>query len=80
MTGVNECSQQRGNLKDNGYINLIHYMRDTQGQSELVFALAYLLGIKLFPRMRNWSDVVFYRPSKEHFSDSASMQCNVSER
>ncbi|MCC8421218.1 Tn3 family transposase [Photorhabdus thracensis] len=55
-------------------------MRDTQGQSELVFALAYLLGIKLFPRMRNWSDVVFYRPSKEHFSDSASMQCNVSER
>ncbi|WP_198539221.1 MULTISPECIES: Tn3 family transposase [Photorhabdus] len=48
-------------------------MRDTQGQSEPVFALAYLLGIKLFPRMRNWSDVVFYCPSKEHFSDSASM-------
>ncbi|MGS0628434.1 hypothetical protein ACK3F5_20575 [Photorhabdus asymbiotica UENP] len=21
MTGVSECSQQRGNLKDNGYIN-----------------------------------------------------------
>ncbi|WP_196800771.1 Tn3 family transposase [Xenorhabdus nematophila] len=36
---------------------------DTQGQSEPVFALAYLLGIKLFPRMRNWNDAVFYRPS-----------------
>ncbi|MCC8372752.1 MULTISPECIES: hypothetical protein [Photorhabdus] len=23
MTGVSECSQQRGNLKDNGYRNLI---------------------------------------------------------
>ncbi|MER2369459.1 MULTISPECIES: hypothetical protein [Photorhabdus] len=23
MTGVSECSQQRGNLKDNGYISLI---------------------------------------------------------
>ncbi|WP_255562913.1 MULTISPECIES: hypothetical protein [Photorhabdus] len=23
MTGVSECSQQRGNLKDNGYILLI---------------------------------------------------------
>lgn len=34
---------------------------DTQGQSEPVFGLAYLLGIKLFPRMRNWHDVTFYR-------------------
>ncbi|WP_255562935.1 MULTISPECIES: hypothetical protein [Photorhabdus] len=29
MTGVSECSQQRGNLKDDGYINrfliLFHY-------------------------------------------------------
>lgn len=38
---------------------------DTHGQSEPVFALAYLLGIKLFPRMRNWNDVKFYRPSKQ---------------
>lgn len=37
---------------------------DTHGQSETVFALAHLLGIKLFPRMRNWNDVVFYRPEK----------------
>jgi len=37
---------------------------DTQGQSEPVFGLARLLGIKLFPRMRNWNDVTFYRPVK----------------
>ncbi|MBK1724922.1 Tn3 family transposase [Thiocystis violacea] len=37
---------------------------DTQGQSEPVFGLAFLIGIKLFPRMRNWSDVIFYRPEK----------------
>jgi len=38
---------------------------DTQGQSEPVFGLAHLLGIKLFPRMRNWHDVTFYRPEKD---------------
>jgi TnpA family transposase len=37
---------------------------DTQGQSEPVFGLAHLLGIKLFPRMRNWNDVTFYRADK----------------
>ena len=34
---------------------------DTHGQSEPVFGLASLLGIKLMPRMRTWSDVTFYR-------------------
>ncbi len=38
---------------------------DTHGQSEPVFALAHLLGIKLFPRMRTWNSVTFYRPNKE---------------
>jgi TnpA family transposase len=37
---------------------------DSQGQSEPVFGLCRLLGIKLMPRMRNWDDVAFYRPSK----------------
>ena len=37
---------------------------DTQGQSEPVFGLCRLLGIKLMPRMRGISDAVFYRPSK----------------
>jgi TnpA family transposase len=37
---------------------------DTQGQSEPVFGLCRLLGIKLMPRMRGLSDAVFYRPDK----------------
>lgn len=42
--------------------NKIH--ADTQGQSTPVFALSYLLGIKLMPRIRNWKDLVFYRYDK----------------
>lgn len=38
---------------------------DTHGQSEPVFALAYLLGIELLPRMRTWNDAVFYRPNND---------------
>lgn len=38
---------------------------DTEGQSEPVFGLAHLLGIQLMPRMRNWNDVTFYRPSPD---------------
>ncbi len=38
---------------------------DTHGQSEPVFVMAYLLGINLYPRMRTWSDVAFYRPNKK---------------
>jgi TnpA family transposase len=38
---------------------------DTHGQSEPVFGLAQLLGIQLMPRMRNWNEVTFYRPSSE---------------
>jgi len=37
---------------------------DTQGQSTVVFALAYLFGIKLMPRIRNWKDLTFFRPNK----------------
>lgn len=37
---------------------------DTQGQSESVFGLCRMLGIKLMPRMRGLGDAVFYRPSK----------------
>jgi len=46
---------------------------DTQGQSELVFALAYLLGIELMPRIRNWKKLDLCRPSRqsryEHIDD-----------
>lgn len=38
---------------------------DTQGQSTTVFAFTHLLGINLMPRIRNWKDLHFFRPSKK---------------
>ena len=38
---------------------------DTQGQSNAIFGLAYLLGIQLMPRVRNWKGRTFYRPYPE---------------
>lgn len=38
---------------------------DTQGQAAPVFGMAHLLGIQLMPRIRNWKDLIFYRPSKD---------------
>ncbi|MGH3708160.1 MAG: Tn3 family transposase [Pseudonocardiaceae bacterium] len=35
---------------------------DTQGQSLPVYGLATLLGFELLPRVRNWHDLIFYRP------------------
>lgn len=35
---------------------------DTQAQSAPVYGLAYLLGIKLMPRIRNWKDLKWFRP------------------
>ncbi len=40
------------------------YHADTQGQSTVIFALAYLLGIQLMPRIRNWQDLTLFRPHK----------------
>jgi TnpA family transposase len=37
---------------------------DTQGQSLPAFGLAAMLGFDLLPRIRNWQDLTFYRPSK----------------
>jgi TnpA family transposase len=37
---------------------------DTQAQSTPVFGLAYLLGIKLMPRIRNLKKLVFFRPDR----------------
>lgn len=37
---------------------------DTHAQSETVFGLAYLLGIKLMPRIRRWKHLTFYKPDK----------------
>lgn len=36
---------------------------DTQGQSLPAFGLAAMLGVELLPRIRNWKDLIFYRPA-----------------
>jgi len=38
---------------------------DTQGQSAAIFGLAYLLGIQLQPRIRNWKNLHFFRPNPQ---------------
>jgi TnpA family transposase len=53
-----------GLLKNESEIQPDTLHADTQGQSEPVFGLAFFLGIKLMPRIRNWKDLTFYRPSK----------------
>ncbi|MFL9999116.1 Tn3 family transposase [Paraburkholderia sediminicola] len=35
---------------------------NTQAQSATVYGLAFLLGIKLMPRIRNWKDLKWFRP------------------
>lgn len=42
--------------------NTIH--GDTQAQSTPVFGLAYLLGIQLMPRIRNWKNLTFFKSDK----------------
>jgi len=37
---------------------------DTQGQSAPVFALATLFGFDLMPRIRNFRDLIFFRPNE----------------
>ena len=38
---------------------------DTQAQSAPVYGLAFLLGIKLMPRIRNWKDLKWFRPTAD---------------
>ena len=54
-----------GLLKNESEIQPDTLHADTQGQSTPVFGLSHLLGINLMPRIRNWKDLKFYRPSKE---------------
>jgi hypothetical protein len=42
---------------------------DTQGQSEPVFGLAYLLAMQLMPRIRNWKHLTLYVPSEQFAVD-----------
>ena len=53
-----------GLLKNRSEIRPDTLHADTQGQSTPVFGLAYLLGIELMPRIRNWKDLKLFRPSK----------------
>ena len=54
-----------GLLKNTSDIQPTTIHGDTQAQSTIVFALTYLLGIDLMPRIRNWKGLIFFRPSKE---------------
>ncbi len=54
-----------GLLKNKSALQADTVHADTHGQSEPVFGLAHLLGIKLLPRMRTWNDVIFYRVDKK---------------
>jgi len=54
-----------GLLKNTSDVQPTTIHGDTQAQSTPVFGLAHLLGIKLMPRIRNWKDLRFFRPSKD---------------
>ncbi len=54
-----------GLLKNTSDIQPTTIHGDTQAQSTLVFALTYLLGIDLMPRIRNWKGLIFFRPSAD---------------
>jgi TnpA family transposase len=45
---------------------------DTQGQSETVFGLAYLLAIQLMPRIRNWKHLHLYAPTERFIVDQVA--------
>ncbi|WP_331720547.1 Tn3 family transposase (plasmid) [Streptomyces sp. NBC_00161] len=53
-----------GLLKNTSDVKPTTIHADTQGQSYPVFAIAHLLGIDLMPRIRNWKDLLFFRPSR----------------
>ncbi len=54
-----------GLLKNTSEVKPTTVHADTQGQSFPVFALAHLLGFDLMPRIRNWKELTFYRPTKQ---------------
>lgn len=54
-----------GLLKNASEIRPKAVASDTQGQSAPVFGFSYCLGIELLPRIRNWKDLIFFRPDKD---------------
>ena len=53
---------------------------DTQSQSTAIFGLAYLLGIQLMPRIRNWKDLNLCRPTADHRYDHIDSLFTVQAR
>jgi TnpA family transposase len=54
-----------GLLKNTSEIQPDTLHADTHGLSAVVFGLAYLLGIKLMPRIKNWKHLKFFLPKKK---------------
>ena len=54
-----------GLLKNASEIQPESVASDTQGQSAPVFGFAHCLGIELLPRIRNWKDLIFFRPDRD---------------
>lgn len=54
-----------GLLKNESLIQPDTIHADTQGQTQTVFGLSYLMGIQLMPRMRNWNKVDLCRPDRK---------------
>ena len=51
---------------------------DTQAQSSTIFGMAYLLGIELMPRIRNWKDLTLSRPSQDvHYTHITELFSNT---
>lgn len=53
-----------GLLKADHSVEVDTVYSDTQGQSATVIAFTHLLGINLMPRIRNWRNLVMYRPDR----------------
>ena len=52
-----------GLMKNESEIKPTRIHGDTQAQSTPVFSFAYLFGIDLMPRIRNWKDLTLYKPN-----------------
>jgi TnpA family transposase len=64
---VNQRHITEANLNDaiTEVVNAYTVHADTQGQSEAIFGLMYLLGIELQPRIRDWKGLAFYRADRD---------------
>ena len=64
VRGVGGGLHHRGAAEERPDVQPDTIHADTQGQSLPVSGLAALLGFDLLPRIRNWHDLIFYRPGE----------------